>query len=111
MAHKFRLKPMPFLNIKRRTKRFEVRLYSPTRRKIKRGDDIVFFHNDEFITRKVKNILVFKSFEHCFDVLDINFTLPSLSNKTKKNAIMHYHSIYPIEKKRKRWGVVVFELI
>ena len=104
---------IPFDNIRKGTKKFELRLNSKSRHKMNIGDYICFINNSMpniKIVKKIYRKFVFSSLDECFDRIDIGNILPTLFDKSKTNAIRHYINIYSLGRISKH-GVVVFELI
>jgi ASC-1-like (ASCH) protein len=86
------LRVIPFNNIVNNLKTIEVRLYRGIFTKIKINDIIKFTSNDRTITKKIKNIKLYNSFEELYNSENINNITPSI--KSKECFINHYEDIY-----------------
>ena len=110
IIHKMKLKPKPFEMIKSGRKTIELRLLDEKRRLVKVGDIIEFVNTDdgEILTKRVKALHCFDSFEALYSSLPLlkcGYTEPDV--KTAKYTDMEeYYS----KEEQKLFGVVGIEL-
>lgn len=113
MEHEMKLQPKYYNYILNGTKRIEIRLFDEKRQKIKLGDTIRFFNENnlsESFLVKVVGLLRYNSFNDMFKDYDISV----LSDKcmTKEELMNTLESFYTKEKQL-QYGVlgIRFELI
>ncbi len=108
MQHTMKLWDSPFCHIKSGSKTIEMRLMDEKRAKIAVGDCILFTNakTGETLTRSVKNLYVYPSFEELYrhhDKLSIGYTENEIA---KPEDMLAYYS----EEEIARYGVVAIEL-
>ena len=88
------IKTQAFNNIKSGTKKIEGRLYRDIFTKIKIGDTIIFHDklNDEKLSKIIKKLVIFDSFEMFLNSYPLENILPS--KKNIEEGIKHYNEIY-----------------
>ena len=86
------IRPEPFENIKNGSKTIEVRLYRKVFENIKVNDIITFHSKDGNISKTVKDMKLYNSFEDLYNSENIHFITPHL--KSKKDFVNHYKNIY-----------------
>lgn len=107
LVHEMKLQPLPFEQIKSKTKTIEVRLNDEKRQKIKVGDDIDFSNTenkDKIIKTKVLGIVYNKNFSDLFDT----FPATVFGGKDKED-LMGIYKYYSKEDEEK-FGVVGIKL-
>lgn len=94
------IKTQAFNNIKNETKKIEGRLYRGIFTKINIGNTIIFHDklNDEKLSKIVKKLVIFDSFEIFLNSYPLKNILPG--KKTIEEGIKHYNKIYKIVNKK-----------
>lgn len=97
MIIEMKLKELPFNQIKDGSKTVEVRLYDEKRKQLKIDDIIVFknINSNEQISKKIKNLKVFNTFEELFENYDD--ILLGARGYTKEQYSYSMHTIYSQE--------------
>ena len=107
--HEFRLDEDIFEVVKNGTKRVEVRLFDNKRRKMKVGDELVFFKRpleEEKIVTKIIGLKTFKNFNELVKEYDVSRLY--LDTFTKEQFIKLLERFYSYEEQEK-YGVVAIE--
>ena len=109
-THEMKLHASPFEMIKSGQKTIELRLYDEKRQQIKEGDTIIFTNtvNGEKMSRKVKKLQRFDSFEELYKslpLLQCVYTVDDVDN-AKPSDMDQYYSV----EKQDKYGVVGIEL-
>lgn len=111
MIHKMKLKEVEFNNIKYNGKIIEVRLNDEKRKRIKVGDEIIFYKVpllEESILVKVEKIFKFSTFKEVYmKFSDRDFGYQNLSISEMLKSI---YTIYD-EKTEERYGVIAIKFI
>lgn len=89
--HRMHIKEEYLKKIKSGEKNYEVRLYDEKRKRIKRGDMIVFQNGESEVKRYVDNLFTFSTFEEMLDSVPAK----NLGFSSKEEALDVYKSLYP----------------
>lgn len=86
------IKKNPFYFIQNNLKNIEIRLLKSQFLHLQLHDTIIFKYFNQTITRIVKNIKIYNSFEDLYNNENIYNITPQI--KSKENFIQHYTNIY-----------------
>jgi len=103
-----RFKRKYFAMITSGKKNLECRLDYPFIKKMKVGEVVRFFWEDEKYDVKIIAIRRYKSFTEMLQKEDVVKLVPGMS---KEEALLEYQAIYPDWKVKKTGGVVILEFI
>ena len=108
MIHYMKLYNEPFQMIKKGEKTIELRLNDEKRRKVKKGDTIVFKNtvNGEEIAVTVLNIHIFKSFEELYK----NLPLCKCGYREGEDPSPSHMDKYYSREKQEQYGVLGIEI-
>ena len=105
-THEMRLSVLPFSQIARGEKVYEVRLLDEKRRALSVGDEILFRERgtDASLRARIRALLPFSSFRDAFAALP----LPKLGFPEGADPALMY--AYYTPKEEAKWGVLVIEI-
>ncbi len=111
ITHESKLQDPHYQNILDGKKIYEARVYDEKRRKIKVGDEYVFFHNDDETKKSIHtiitDILTFDNFGEAIESVGIENILPG---ESLEDGVKLYESFPGYRENAKKYGVVVYKL-
>jgi ASC-1-like (ASCH) protein len=109
MEHNMKCSGELFELIKNNVKIIEGRVNDKKRQQIKIGDYIIFNNeNGEKLKKKIKDKLVFSSFDEALRTVKLKDILPTV--RTMEEGVELYHSFSGYTEEEKLYGVVLFWL-
>ena len=99
------IRKIPFENILRNLKHIEIRLLKPPFNQLRVNDKIIFIHGIRKITKKIKNIKIYDSFENIYELEMIDLITPQFTSISKENFVNYYNTIY------KKYNIQNFKII
>ena len=105
-VHEMHLNDRPFQSVKSGNKTIEMRLYDEKRRKIKKGDIIIFKNNDQRLQAKVINLHIFDSFDLLYSAFDKQKIGYDKNEPAKPSDMLEYYS----KEDQQKYGVVGIEI-
>jgi len=102
------IKKTPYELIEKEIKTIEVRLYRGMFKNITTKSILTFKNDENKITKKVKNIVLYDSFQELLSHENIKKTLPLISNK--EEGILYYNNLYK-NYKLKKFKVMAIHLV
>ena len=108
MTHKMKLDDVPFQNIKKGTKKIELRLNDEKRQKVKENDIIEFINRttNESIKAKIIKLHVFKNFEELYK----HFDKKDLGYDEREKASPKDMEKYYKKEEQDQYGVVAIKI-